>query len=34
MKGAIIETDIGKAKITNRPTREGSINAIILKEQK
>jgi len=32
MKGSIIETEIGKAKITNRPTREGTINAIILKE--
>tara|TARA_Y100000310_G_C20403409_1_gene678507 strand:- start:64 stop:432 length:369 start_codon:yes stop_codon:yes gene_type:complete len=33
MKGVIIETKIGKAKITNRPTREGFINAIILKKQ-
>ena len=32
MKGSIIETEIGKAKITNRPTREGTFNAIILKE--
>ncbi len=32
MKGAIIETSEGKAKITNRPSREGVINAILLKE--
>ena len=31
MKGAIIETSLGKAKITNRPTREGSINAVLIK---
>ena len=29
-KGAIIETDMGKAKITNRPTQEGSVNAILI----
>ncbi|MFA5258670.1 MAG: 30S ribosomal protein S8e [Candidatus Pacearchaeota archaeon] len=32
IKGAIIETDLGKAKITNRPGQEGQINAILLKE--
>jgi len=31
-KGAIIETSLGKAKITNRPSQEGHINAILLKE--
>ncbi len=30
MKGAIILTSKGKAKITNRPTREGSVNAILI----
>jgi small subunit ribosomal protein S8e len=30
VKGAIIETSLGKAKITNRPTQEGLINAILL----
>ena len=30
MKGAIIQTSKGKAKITNRPTREGVINAILV----
>lgn len=30
-KGAIIETDKGKAKITNRPGQEGSVNAILIK---
>ncbi len=32
LKGAIIETSQGKAKITNRPTQEGQINAILVKE--
>ncbi len=32
MKGAIIETDAGKAKITNRPSQEGHVNAVLLKE--
>jgi small subunit ribosomal protein S8e len=32
IKGAIIETEAGKACITNRPGQEGSINAIIVKE--
>ncbi|MFH1711363.1 MAG: 30S ribosomal protein S8e [Nanoarchaeota archaeon] len=31
-KGTIIETDIGKAKISNRPSQEGSINAILIEE--
>ena len=33
-KGAIIETSLGKAKITNRPTQEGQVNAILIKESK
>ncbi|VVB78214.1 30S ribosomal protein S8e [uncultured archaeon] len=32
VKGALIETDLGKAKITNRPSQEGQVNAILLKE--
>lgn len=32
VKGAIIETEAGKARITNRPGQEGSINAVLLKE--
>ena len=31
MKGAIIETPIGKARITNRPSQEGQINAVLVK---
>jgi small subunit ribosomal protein S8e len=31
-KGAIIQTSLGKARITNRPTREGYVNAILIKE--
>ena len=30
LKGAIIETSLGKARITNRPTQEGHINGILL----
>ncbi len=32
MKGSIIETSLGKAKVTNRPSQEGNINAILIKE--
>lgn len=34
VKGAKIETSLGKAIITNRPSQEGQVNAILLKEQK
>ncbi|MDD5700342.1 MAG: 30S ribosomal protein S8e, partial [Candidatus Nanoarchaeia archaeon] len=34
VKGAIIETSMGKARITNRPSQEGQVNAILIKEQK
>lgn len=30
VKGAIIETELGKARITNRPSQEGSINAVLI----
>ena len=30
-KGTIVETDKGRAKITNRPTQEGVLNGILLK---
>lgn len=30
IKGAIIETSKGKARITNRPSREGVVNAILV----
>lgn len=30
MKGAIIQTPKGKARITNRPSREGVVNAILV----
>ncbi len=30
IKGAIIETDAGKAKITNRPSQEGSVQGELL----
>ena len=33
VKGAVIETDLGKAKITNRPSQEGTIQAVLVKEE-
>jgi small subunit ribosomal protein S8e len=30
-KGTILETDLGKVKITNRPTQEGNVNGILIK---
>ncbi len=31
VKGSIVETKKGKAKITNRPGQEGAINAVLIK---
>ncbi len=31
VKSAIIETELGKAKITNRPSQEGHVQAILIK---
>ena len=31
-RGTIVETEKGKARITNRPTQEGVVNGILLKE--
>ena len=33
MKGAIIDTSLGKARITNRPSQEGCINAILVENK-
>ncbi len=30
LKGAVIQTEAGKAKITNRPSQEGSVQAILI----
>jgi len=30
VKGAIIDTELGKARVTNRPGQEGNINAILI----
>lgn len=32
IKSAIIETPLGKARITNRPSQEGQVNAVLIKE--
>ncbi|MHC1709170.1 MAG: 30S ribosomal protein S8e [Methanomassiliicoccales archaeon] len=31
-KGAVIQTDLGLAKVTSRPGQDGAINAILIKE--
>ena len=33
-KGTIIETSAGKVKVTNRPSQEGVINGVLIKEDK
>lgn len=33
VKGAVIETDLGKARITNRPSQEGTVQAVLIEEQ-
>lgn len=33
MKSAIIDTEKGKARITNRPSQEGCVNAVLLEEE-
>ena len=33
-KGAIIKTEIGNAKVTNRPSQHGVVNAVLLEEGK
>jgi len=33
VKGAIIDTELGKAKITNRPSQEGTVNAVLIEEK-
>lgn len=30
VKGAVIETELGKARITNRPSQEGNIQAVLV----
>lgn len=32
VKSAIIETELGKAKVTNRPSQEGQVNCVLIKE--
>ena len=33
VKGALIETDVGKARITNRPSQEGIVQAVFVEEK-
>jgi len=30
IKGAVIDTELGKARVTNRPSQEGTVNAILI----
>ena len=30
-KGTIVETELGKAKVTNRPGQEGAVNGVLIK---
>ena len=32
-KGAVIETELGKAKVVSRPGQEGSVNAVLVKKK-
>lgn len=32
-KGAIIDTELGKARITSRPGQDGMVNAVLIQEQ-
>lgn len=32
-KGTILETDLGKVRVTNRPTQEGIVNGILIEQQ-
>jgi len=31
-KGTVVETELGKVKVTNRPSQEGLVNGILVKE--
>ncbi len=33
-KGAIIQTELGKARVTSRPGQDGVINAVLIEEKK
>jgi len=33
-KGTIIETELGKARVTNRPSQQGSVQAVLIEEVK
>ncbi|MEK6848314.1 MAG: 30S ribosomal protein S8e [Nanoarchaeota archaeon] len=33
-KGTLIETELGKARVTSRPSQESAINAILIHEEK
>jgi len=33
-KGAVIKTEVGLAKVTSRPSQDGVVNAVLIKEEK
>ncbi len=32
-KGAVIQTELGKARVTNRPGQEGTVNAVLIEKK-
>ena len=34
VKGAIIDTEIGRARVTSRPGQDGIVNAVLIKEER
>ena len=32
-KGAVIETELGKCKVTSRPTQDGTVNAVLMQSK-
>jgi small subunit ribosomal protein S8e len=33
-KGCVVKTELGKVKVTSRPTQDGMINGILIEEKK
>lgn len=33
-KGSVVQTELGKVKITNRPSQEGVVNGVLIEEKK
>jgi small subunit ribosomal protein S8e len=33
MKGAIVDTSLGRARVTNRPSQEGCVNVVLIEDK-